>query len=217
MNSFAIIGLGLFGEQLASDLYSAGHQVLAIDKSEKKIEAIADSVNKAVTLDATDRDALSYIGIQKYDCVVVSISGDLASSVLITMNLAALKVPYIVCKVKSDTDKEVLEKLGASYCIFPEQVAAIKLSRKLVSRNLIDFTIISDNHSIIEICVPHSWIGKNIAELNIRSQYGVNIIALKDRGEIIVNLNPFEPLKSSDILIIIGSNKNIERLQRQAR
>ena len=133
MKSFAIIGLGLFGSQLAMDLFNEGHNVLVIDNDENIIEKIADRVSKAVTVDAKNREALSQLGIQKYDCVIVCTSNDLATSVIITMNLKALKVQKIICKVRDETDKEVLETLGASMCIVPEHVAAMKLSSILHS------------------------------------------------------------------------------------
>ena len=114
MKSFAIIGLGLFGSQLAMDLFNEGHNVLVIDNDENIIEKIADRVSKAVTVDAKNREALSQLGIQKYDCVIVCTSNDLATSVIITMNLKALQVQKIICKVRDETDKEVLETLGAS-------------------------------------------------------------------------------------------------------
>lgn len=112
MKSFAIIGLGLFGTQLARDLYDAGHSVLAIDSDSERVENIADYVTQAVSLDAKNRELLLQVGIQKYDCVVMSITSDLATSVLITMNLKALGVPQIICKVQNETDQEILETLG---------------------------------------------------------------------------------------------------------
>jgi len=214
MKSFAIIGLGLFGTQLAKELYETGHSVLAIDINEKLIEQIADNVSRAVTLDAKNRASLSQLGINKYDCVVVAISNDLATSVLITMNLTALHVPYIVCKVQNTTDIEVLETLGASMCVIPEHIAATKLSKKLTNKNIVDFTQLSDDHSIIEILTPASWIGKSILDLNVRTKYSVNIIAIRTDGQIRVDFSPATPLTSEDELIIIGKNKDIEKIQK---
>lgn len=214
MKSFAVIGLGLFGKQLAQELFDSGNTVLAIDYKEHLIENIADHVTRAVTLDAKDREALSQAGINKYDCVIVALSRDLATSVLVTMNLKALNVPQIICKVQSTADKEVLETLGATMCIIPEHIGASKLSKKLTGRNIIEFMQLSEEHSIIEISMPECWIGKSILSLNIRSQYGVNIIGIRNNGRITVDFDPSATLSASYELIIIGSNKNLDRLQK---
>lgn len=212
MKSFAIIGLGLFGTKLARELFEAGNTVLAIDQNEQIINNIADSVTRAVVLDAKDRSGLSQLGINKYDCVVVAVSRDLATSVLVTMNLKALNVPKIICKVQSSTDQEVLEKLGATTCIIPEHIAASKLTRKLTGRNVIDFTQLSEDHSIVEMSTPESWVGKSIIELKIRSHYKVNIIGIRSSGKMIADFDPSVVLSHSDELIIIGNNKNLDKL-----
>lgn len=214
MKSFAIIGLGLFGTQLARDLYDAGHSVLAIDSDSERVENIADYVTQAVSLDAKNRELLSQVGIQKYDCVVMSITSDLATSVLITMNLKALGVPQIICKVQNETDQEILETLGASYCLIPEHIAANKMAKKLTSRNIIDFTQLSDEYSIMELTVPASWIGKSIIEINVRVHYGVNVIGKRSAGHLEVNFDPKMPLEADDELIVIGSNRDLDKLQK---
>ena len=213
MKSFAIIGLGLFGVQLAKELSDAGCNVLAIDQNEKLIEQIADSVTSAACFDAKDRNALAQVGIGKYDCVIVALSGDLAASVLVTMNLKALNVPNIICKVQSEADREVLETLGASSCITPEHIGATKLSKKLTGRNIIDFTQLSEHHSIVEILTPESWAGQSIVDLEVRSKYHVNIIGIRHEGKMHVDLNPYEPLLAEDELIIIGRNDRLDKLQ----
>lgn len=212
MKSFAIIGLGLFGTQLAKELFDSGYNVLAIDINEELIEEISDNVSRAITMDAKNRTALSQLGINKYDCVIVAGSNDLATSVLVTMNLKALNVPYIVCKVQNEADREVLETLGASLCIIPEHIAATKLSKKLTSKNILEFTQLSEDHSIIEINTPELWLGKSIIELNVRSSYSVNIIAIRTNGQIKVDFDPSISLSSEDELIIIGKNKYLDKI-----
>lgn len=214
MKSFAIIGLGLFGTHLAKTLYNDGYNVLVIDQNEKIIEQIADEVTRAVIVDAKDRKALLQLGINKYDCVIVAISGDLATSVLITMNLKALNVPKIICKVQNDTDKEVLETLGASSCIIPEHIGATKMAKTLEDKNVLDYIQLSNDHSIIEFSTPAIWIGHSIIELSIRSKYSVNIICIKNNGIIHVDFNPADPLTEADELVIIGKNADLDRLQK---
>jgi len=214
MKSFAVIGLGLFGTKLAGELFEAGHNVLVIDTNEKKIDAIADHVSRAVVLDAKDRDALSHLGISRYDCVVVCTTNDLANTVLITMNLKALNVPQIVCKVLNEQDEEVLKTLGASFCLIPEHIGAVNLSHKLNSKNVLDFTQLSAHHSIVEILVPKDWVGRSLRELEIRAKHGVNIIAIRRNNLLQVDFDPSEPLLESDILFVIGSNKKLMKIQK---
>lgn len=214
MKSFAIIGLGLFGTHLAKTLFNDGNNVLVIDQNEKVVEQIADEVTRAVIMDAKDRKALSQLGISKYDCVIVAVSGDLATSVLVTMNLKALNVPKIICKVQNTTDKEVLETLGASLCIIPEHIGATKLAKTLEDKNVLDYIQLSDNHSIIEFSTPASWVGHSIIELGIRSKYSVNIISIKNNGIIHVDFNPADLLTENDELVIIGKNADLDRLQK---
>ena len=211
MKSFVVIGLGLFGTKLATDLYEAGHFVMTIDKNEEVSEMIADKVSKAVTLDATNRNALSQLGISKYDCTIVGTSGDLASSVLITMNLKALDAKQIICKVHDETDREILTTLGASQCIIPEHIGASNLSHTLTGRNILDFMQLSDLISVVELSIPKSWIGHSISDLNVRSRYGLNIIALRRNDSIHVEFDPKQPLLQDDILVIAGKDDTLQK------
>lgn len=213
MKSYVVIGLGLFGARVARQLAAEGQNVLAIDLKEDRIERIADSVTRAVTADASKRDILLELGVNKYDCAIVAMTGELAASVLITMNLKALGVPEIICKAQDDTDKEVLETLGATTVVVPEHLAADKLSRKLVAKNLVDYTELSNEYSIVEINTPKTWAGKSVAAMNIRAEYGINIIALKHKGTLIVSFDPQKPLSEDDVLVIIGNNRTLDKIQ----
>ncbi len=214
MKSFAIIGLGLFGTQLAKELYDEGHNVLVIDNDEDSVEKIADRVTKAVTMDAKNRDSLAQLKINKYDCVIVCTANDLATLVIVTMNLKALEVPKIICKVQNETDQEVLEALGAAQCIIPEHVAAANLSKKLTSRHVLDFMQLSEEHGIMEIAIPESWCNKSIIDLKIRSAYGLNIIGIKHNDHLTVDFEPTYVLQSSDELVVIGNNNNLAKLEK---
>ncbi len=214
MKSFAVIGLGLFGGQLARELYDEGHNVLVIDSDVNAIERIADHVSKAVAFDAKNRESLEQMKIDKYDCVIVCSANDLATSVIITMNLKALNVPKIICKVQNETDQEVLEALGANQCIIPEHVAATNLSKKLTSRHVVDFMQLSEEHGIMEIMMPQSWVGKSILELNVRSHYGLNIIGIKHNDHLWVDFEPKYVLRAEDELIVIGNNNNLARIEK---
>ena len=124
MKSYVVIGLGRFGSELATRLYSCGEEVMAIDMDEQLIDKIADRVTRAVAADARDPDVLKKLGVENFERAVVAVGSDLAASALITMNLKALNVPYIICKAHDDTYKDILEKLGADKVIIPEREVA---------------------------------------------------------------------------------------------
>lgn len=213
MKSYVIIGLGLFGTQLALDLYEQGENVLVIDKNEELINEYANRVSRAIIADAKKREVLKQLGVDKCDCAIVAMTSDLATSVLITMNLRALGIKEIICKAQNETDKEVLETLGASKVIIPEKIAADRLCRRISQPNVLEYIELSDEHGIIELEPPESWIGKSITGLNIRVKYSVNIIAIKRNGKIIVSFDPKEPIEKEDVFVLIGNNKSLNKIQ----
>ena len=213
MKSFVVIGLGLFGLQTALDLYDLGNNVLVIDKNEELINEYANMVSRAVIADAKKREILKQLGVDKYDCAIVATTSDLATSVLVTMNLKALGIKNIICKVQNETDKEVLETIGATTVIIPEKIAADRLCKRLCKPNVIEYIEVSEKYGIIELEVPKAWVGKNVIDLNIRAKYGVNIIAIKRDGELHVTFDPKSALQKTDILVMIGDNESLNRAQ----
>ena len=129
MKSYVVIGLGRFGTNIALQLASQGCEVLAIDNNREAIQNIAELVTKAVVADIRDKELLKTLGVHNFDCAVVAIGTDLAASVLATMNLKAVGVPYVVCKALDNTHREVLEKLGADRVVMPEQESAIRTAK----------------------------------------------------------------------------------------
>ena len=212
--SFAVIGLGRFGGQLAARLFEQGKDVLVIDHREDNVQSYADYVTRAVTADATNKDVLLSLGAQDVDCAIVSVASDLAASVLITMNLKTIGVPHIICKAHDETHKEILLKIGADEVVIPERALADKLARNLVSQDLLEYFELSADYAIVERQTPTSWIGKTIIELNIRAKFGLNIIAIKRESGILVSPRANEAFCEGDILVLIGSNESFEKLER---
>ena len=213
MKSYAVIGLGRFGMQIASKLYEYGEDVLAVDISEELVDRIADGVTRAVAADAKNRDVLEELGVQSCDCAIVALGSSLADSVLITMNLKSLGVPKIICKAHDDTHSEILYKLGADEVVIPERVVADKLSRNLSSPNLLEYIELSDDYGIVEIAPPRSWIGKTIRELGIRAKYGVNIIAVKQGENIRVSPTAEYTIKGDTVLVLLGDYESLGKIE----
>ena len=215
MKSYAVIGLGRFGSALARQLCKLGAEVLALDVKGDYVQQIANDVTHAVVGDAQDKEVLRALGVRNLDCAVIAIGDNLAASVLITMNLKELGVPYIVCKAHDETHRRVLEKLGADRVVIPEQENAIRLARSLASPNVLDYIELSHDYGIIEVPTPKGWLGSSLRKLNVRAKLGVNIIAVERDGKVEVTLDPDRELSDGDVLVVLGDNKALERVQRQ--
>ena len=204
MKTFAVIGLGRFGTELALSLAKAGAEVLAIDRNRKLVDEVADEVTRAVTCNIQEKDVLAELGVGDCDCAVLCIGSDLASSVIGLMNLKALGVGTIVCKAFDETYRDVLMKLGADRVIIPEKEMAAKLSAQLVSPMVRDYIPLSDGFMVEEITAPAVWAGKTLAELRIRSKYKADVIAVKREGKVQVSPGGDDRILSNDTVVLLG-------------
>ena len=213
MKSYVVIGLGLFGSRVARQLCELGGEVLVVDIHDDLVQNISGDVTNAVVADARDQSVLKALGVGSCDCAVVAIGDNFGASVLVTMNLKELGVPYVVCKAHDDTHRKVLEKLGADKVITPEREVAERLAHSLYSPNALEFIELSDEYGIVEVPVPRSWAGKSILELNVRAKLGVNIIAIESKGRVNVSPAAQYVLKKDDILVVLGDYDSLSALQ----
>ena len=214
MKSYIVIGLGLFGTEVAKQLCSLGCEVLAMDINQNLVQQIANDVTHAVVGDAQDKEVLKALDAGSFDCAIIAIGDDLAASVLTTMNLKELHVPYIVCKAHDETHRRVLEKLGVDRVVIPESEFAGKLARSLSSHNVLDYIELSKDYGILEVPAPKSWVGKTILELNVRAKLGVNIIAIESDETTNVSPTANYRIGAGDILVVLGDNKALETVQK---
>ncbi len=214
MKSYVVIGLGRFGMEMAAKLYACGEDVLAIDTDEFVVDKFADKVTRAVAADARDIDVLKKLGVGSFDRAVVAVGSDLGASALITMNLKSLGIPYIICKAHDDTYRAILEKLGANRVIIPEREMADKLSLGLTSAGIMEYIELSDEYGIVEIEAPLSWHGKTIRELNLRQQYGINVIAMRKDEALQIPPDIDCAMGSGSALVILASYKTIDKIKK---
>lgn len=212
--AYLVIGLGRFGSSVAAELFKLGHEVLAVDSNEDNVNRVADSVTHAITCDARDEATLKSLGVRNFDCAIVGIGNDVASSVMTTVTLKELGVKQVICKANSDLHKTVLEKVGADKVVFPEREMAHKLAQGLSSANIFDFIELSENFGVAEIELPESWVGKTIGSIDIRAKFGVNIIAVKEGGEVNVSPGADYGLKKSSVLVLVGKYSDIEAVEK---
>lgn len=214
MKSYIVIGLGRFGQTLARQLCALGAEVLAMDVRNDLVQQVADDVTHAVVGDAQDKEVLRALGAKDFDCAIIAIGSDLAASVLTTMNLKELEVPYIICKAHDETHRRVLEKLGVDRVIIPEQENAQRLARSLNSHNVLDYIELSEDYGILEIPAPKVWVGKTLKELNIRAKLGVNIIAVESGKATNVSPSADYCIQPGDVMVVLGDNYSLEAVQR---
>ncbi len=214
MESYVVIGMGRFGTEMALKLYDCGEDVLAIDTDENIVDKMADRVTKAVAADARDLDILRKLGVDDFDRAIVAVGSDLAASALITMNLKTLGVPFIICKAHDDTYREILEKLGADRVIIPEREMADKLAKGLTTAGVMEYIELSSEYGIVEMAPPAEWLGKTIRSLELRSRYGANVIAVRKGDELHIPPRIDSPLEEDCVLVILGSYKVLEKLEK---
>ena len=214
MKSYIVIGLGRFGAQAAKRLCELGCEVLAIDHNAELVHPISGMVTQAVVGDARDKEVLRALGAKDFECAIVAIGTNLGDSVLATMNLKELGVPYIVCKASDETHRQVLMKLGADRVVIPEQEQADRLAKNLSSPNVLEYIELSEEYGIVEIPAPKSWQGKSLKELNVRAKLGVNIIAIEKGGDINVSPSADYKIASEDIMVVLGDVAALDAVQK---
>jgi trk system potassium uptake protein TrkA len=210
---FAIIGLGRFGSSVAKYLAELGYEVLAVDENSQRVQDVAHAVTHAVTADSTDEEAMNALGIRNFDVVVIAIGQDIQASILTTLILKDLGVPYIIVKAQNELHGKVLNKIGADKVVFPERDMGLRVAHHLISPNILEHIELSVDYSIVEMKIPSSMIGKNLIQLDIRLKYNCNVLAVKRNDEMNITPRSDEPLMTDDVLVIVGKNDQLTKLE----
>lgn len=216
MSQVVVIGLGRFGSQVVKELFASGHEVLAIDIDEEHVQQVREHSHTAVVLDARDLGRLEALGVADFDIAVVSLGERIEASTLVTLHLKDLKVPRIITKAGSADHGRLLELIGAHEVLFPEQEAAKRLARRLVSTNILDFVPLGDSYSIHEIAPPDDFVGHSLIELQLRNRYGIQVLGVRNvlTDELALNPQPEYRITDSDSLIVLGANSELDRLKK---
>ncbi len=214
MTRVIVIGLGIFGSQLARQLYESGLEVVAIDKNREVVQRMKDYCTKAVVADAAEKETLESLGVRETDTAVISFGEDLSASTLLTLHLRELKVKNIIVKVPNEDYKRILLKVGASEAIIPEREMAGRVARGIISPNVLEYLPISDDYTICELAPPQAFIGRSLAELDLRKKHNIQVIAIRD---VLVDKLQLVPragsvIKDSDVLVVVGKEDDIRRL-----
>lgn len=214
MKSFVVIGLGRFGTAVAEELYALGHEVLAIDREEGCAQRVSEIVTHTIIADAKDESVLQSIGVRNFDGVIICMT-DIEDSVMIALMLKDMGAKYIIAKSKSKQHSRMLEMIGVDRIVFPEQDMGVRLAQTISSRRALDFIELSPEYAIVELPLPNVWQDKTLAEIGVRKQFGINVLAVR-RGEKETQVSPQAEflLKHGDVLIVVGKNQNIRKLEK---
>ncbi len=218
---YAVIGLGRFGFSVAKTLAKFDAEVIAIDSEEERVKKVADFVTYAVQLDAMDEKALRSVGVQNVDTAIVSIGENIEASILVVMLLKEMGIKSIIAKAVTTLHGKVLENLGVHRIIFPERDMAIRVAHSLIRPRVLEQLELSNEYSIVELPSPSNLSGKTLKESQLRTRYGVNLIAIKrkvttEKGIIKdswnVNPLPSDIIEEGDVLVLIGLNEDLDKM-----
>lgn len=210
---FLIIGLGRFGASIAKTIYELGHDVLAIDKDEEKVQEISEYVTHAVQMDSTDESIVKTLGVKNFDVAVVTIGSNLQDSVLSTLILKELGIKYIIAKANNELHAKVLTKIGADKVVLPERDMGSRVAHNLVSSNILDYIELSEEYSILETEAIKEWFNKSLKEIEIRKKHGINVVAIKRDDKVNISPSAEDIIKENDILVAIGSVKDLNKFE----
>lgn len=195
-------------------LHNQGYEVLAVDADRDRVDqALSDRiVAHSRQIDSTQPAALKEAGIFEQDTVIVAIGNYVQESIITTLNVKEGGVPHVVAKASSEIHEKLLKKVGADHVIFPEHEAGYNLARSLTKPGILERFELDPDHSIVEVIVPEGFDSKTIAELRLRSYYGLNVLAFSQDGKFVINPDPATPLRKGTAIVVIGANRDIDRL-----
>lgn len=211
MKSILLIGLGRFGRHIARKLNDLGHEVLAIDTNEERVQNALDYVTNAQIGDSTNHLFMSTLGVRDFDLCIVAIGDNFKCSLLTTSLLSELGAQKVVSRASSDVHEKFLLKNGANAVIYPEKQLAAWAAIKYSSNHVFDYIDLEGDYAIFEISVPEKWVGKTILQVDIRKKYGINILAVVADGVLDPNITPNTVLKSENNLLVLGTEQAIQK------
>ena len=211
MKSILLIGLNNFGVYMAKQLRELGHQVMAVDKREDRIDAVLPFVTDAQIGDSTSEPFLRSLGINNYDVCLVAIGNDFQSSLETASLLKELGAKLVVARADREVQAKFLLRNGADEVINPEKQIAEWAAIRYASNHILDYIKLDEDHAIFEITVPRDWVGKTVGEIDIRKRYGINIMAVKENGHMNLSVTPETVLSGNRTMLVLGEHRAIQR------
>ena len=211
MKSILLIGLGRFGKNIAIHLNKLGHQVMAVDDEEERVENVLPYVTNAQIGDSTNRDFLESLGIRNFDVCIVAIGNDFQSSLETTSLLKELGARLVVSRASTDVHEKFLLRNGADDVVYPEKQIARWTAIRYSADHILDYIELDEGHAMFEIPVPRDWAGRTIGNIDIRKKYNINIMGIKKNGKLMLALSPDTALESDQTMLVLGTTKDLQK------
>ena len=211
MKSILLIGLGRFGKHIAIHLNQLGHQVMAVDNVEERVESALPFVTNAQIGDSTNADFLESLGIRNFDVCIVAIGNDFQSSLETTSLLKELGAKLVVARAARDVQEKFLLRNGADEVVYPEKQLAKWTAIRYSADHILDYIELDEDHAMFEIPVPPAWAGRSIGQIDIRKKYNINIMGVKRNGKLELSLSPDMVLTEGSTMLVLGRNKDIQK------
>ena len=211
MKNILLIGVGRFGRHIAMHLNQLGHQVMAVDRNEERIDAVMPYVTNAQIGDSVNADFLRSLGVGNYDVCIVTIGSSFQDSLETACLLKELGAKWVVSRAERDVQEKFLLRNGADHVVYPEKQLAKWAAIRYSSEHILDYIELQDDHAIMEVTIPPEWMDRTIGEINIRKKYNINILALKKDGKLDMNITPDTQLCRDESMLVLGKYASIQK------
>ena len=211
MKTILLIGLGRFGRHIAEELNKMGHEVMAVDENEERVNAVLPIVTNAQIGDSTNPAFLKSLGISNFDVCIVTIGGNFQNSLETASLLKEMGAKFVVARAERDVQEKFLLRNGADEVVYPEKQLAKWAAIRYSSNRLLDYIDLGGDHAMFEVRVPSAWVGKSVGELDIRKRYNINIMALKEDGKLDISVSPATLLTEKRTLLVLGDYASVKK------
>ena len=211
MKTILLIGLGRFGRHIAEELNKMGHEVMAVDENEERVNAVLPIVTNAQIGDSTNPAFLKSLGIANFDVCIVTIGGNFQNSLETASLLKEMGAKFVVARAERDVQEKFLLRNGADEVVYPEKQLAKWAAIRYSSNHLLDYTDLGGDHAMFEVTVPSAWVGKSVGELDIRRRFNINIMAVKQDGKLDISISPSTLLTGRQTLLVLGDYQSVKK------
>lgn len=211
MKSVLLIGLGRFGRHIAMKLNDLNHQVMAVDSNEERVNAVLPFVVNAQIGDSTNEEFLSSLGIRSFDVCIVAIGDNFQNSLETASLLKELGARKVIARAATDVQEKFLLRNGADEVVYPEKQLAAWTAIRCTSECILDYTELDEDCSIFELAIPQEWYGRTILQLDIRKKYGINILGVREKGKLNMNIMPDTVLQKDTSILVLGHEKAVQK------
>lgn len=212
MKSVLLIGLGRFGRHIAKKLYSLGHEVMAVDSNEERVDSILPFVTNAQIGDSTSQEFLSSLGVRNFDACIVAIGDNFQNSLETTDLLKELGARKVIARASRGVQEKFLLRNGADEVVYPEKQLATWTAIRCTSEHILDYIELDEDYSIFELSIPEPWQDKSILQLDLRKRYGINVLGVRAEGQLHMNITPETVLDADRSVLILGQQKLVQKL-----